>query len=55
MGYFGIGIVKIISNFGSFGDCFFYFEFFDWFVVNFMSNGWLFKWLYCEIMFSLVY
>ena len=53
--HFSRGIVESLGNFGQTGVAPTHPELLDWLAVSFMENGWSFKWLHRQIMFSDVY
>lgn len=53
--HFGEGIVRTPDDFGTQGARPTHPELLDWLAVNFVKNGWSFKWLHRQIMQSTVY
>ena len=53
--HFGDGIVRTPDDFGAMGAPPTHPELLDWLAVNFVKNGWSFKWLHRQIMLSTVY
>ena len=53
--HFGEGIVRTPDDFGTTGARPTHPELLDWLAVNFVQNGWSFKWLHRQIMQSTVY
>jgi len=53
--HFGEGIVRTPDDFGTTGAPPTHPELLDWLTVNFVKNGWSFKWLHRQIMLSTAY